>query len=498
MRAALIFALFVLVAAASGQSTANNTSACPNSAGSCNGVGSMPLLSNPLDVGAQTPVVDPLPTNVSPLSIKSMLYSGANPWVACVYLPWFSNSATATPPLLAPYNGHVDIGMNENTSAQTLLQLQTMKNEGCDVVVIDYYGCSIDCPTPQSDKQAYNLAVTQTVIAQIAANSSTTPKLLIMLDNGAIDGTGTGQCPSGSGMQSCLITAIETQMAYISSNWTGQSYYQTNPKDGNPPVMYFITPSLWPGANFSTIYAAVAAAYPGVDFMDQNAGAFGESGIMGGYPWPQPNPWSATNQFCWDGNCTFDYLGDFYSTAQAQTRAVPDTITCGVLFKGFDDANASWGQNRVIAQQCGGVLALTAAKIASSGYSSSKQISCLLVATWNDYEEGHEVEGGVDNCLSVNQPSIAGGTMSWSLATTDATYGSAGTFNKLQIWTGTTGPTSLFADNISPTATSHAAPALSAGEFAWVYAVGQPLIQNRLSPPVLSFSVTSRSGVMLQ
>jgi hypothetical protein len=471
------------------QSTSNNTSACSannNPTAGCNGVGSMPLLGNSLDTGAQTTVVDPLPGNVSSINLHTLLYAGYTTRTIAEYQPWWSN--------VSPYNGHQNIGMNASNSSQILYQAQTMKSEGFDVVVVDYYGCSTSCTTPQSSAQAYNLSVTQALASAISSNPSTTPKFMIMLDNRSFDSSGTGQCPPAAGDQSsCLIAAIDTQMDYVAANWLYQTYYEVNAKNSHPIVMYFITKSNWPGTNFSTVFAAVQThATSGhscgggctytttVDFLDQSDGAFGESGIMGGYVWPQPNDWSSTKQYYWDGNGSYDYIGGVYSAAQTQTTSVPNTITVGGIYKGFDDHNASWGSNRVIAQQCGQVLNLTVAKISSSGYSSSKQLQYVMVDTWNDYEEGTEVETGVDNCITIAQPTISGGTISWSLIK-GSTYASTNTISKFQIWTGTGTPTVLYADNISPTATSYTAPSLSAGQSAWVYMVGMPLIQNRIA-----------------
>ena len=185
---------------------------------------------------------------------------------------------------------------------------------------------------------------------------------------GAIDGpTGTGQSPASGDQSACLIAALDTQMDYVCANWLYQSYYETNATNSHPIVLYFIGHGTgsgdWPAANFNTVWSGVAAhATSGnscgsghtytatVDFIDQSSGAFSETGIAGGFAWPQPNAWSGTNQFCWEGNpCSFNYLADFYATARANSGK----IAVGALYKGFDDYNASWGSNRVIAQDCG-------------------------------------------------------------------------------------------------------------------------------------------------
>jgi hypothetical protein len=43
----------------------------------------------------------------------------------------------------------------------------------------------------------------------------------------------------------------------------------------------------------------------------------------------------------------------------------------------------------------------------------------MMVATWDDYEEGTEIETGIDNCIQnyggvLFQPTISGTTLKWS------------------------------------------------------------------------------------
>ena len=40
--------------------------------------------------------------------------------------------------------------------------------------------------------------------------------------------------------------------------------------------------------------------------------------------------------------------------------------------------------------------------------------------TWNDYEEGTEIESGIDNCFSL-QPSVTGNSFAWSIAGDEST-----------------------------------------------------------------------------
>src|SRR5262249_60141705 len=48
-------------------------------------------------------------------------------------------------------------------------------------------------------------------------------------------------------------------------------------------------------------------------------------------------------------------------------------------------------------------------------YSASTQTLGIQMVTWNDYEEGTELETGIDNCVTVNA-SASGSVVSWNIS----------------------------------------------------------------------------------
>jgi hypothetical protein len=84
-------------------------------------------------------------------------------------------------------------------------------------------------------------------------------------------------------------------------------------------------------------------------------------------------------------------LSDFYAKVVANSGR----IYSGSFFKGFDDQFAPWTQGRRVDQACGLTFVRSLA-------SAPANLPLLQVATWNDYEEGTEVETGIDNCGSVS------------------------------------------------------------------------------------------------
>jgi len=109
------------------------------------------------------------------------------------------------------------------------------------------------------------------------------------------------------------------------------------------------------------------------------------------YAWINPGKkgWAADGS-----NWGEDYLRNFYESMQTK---YPDKIAIGAAWPGFDDRKASWGLGRYMSQRCGQTLADT--------MNLQRQFSTvdhpqpfLLIATWNDYEEGSAIERGIEKC----------------------------------------------------------------------------------------------------
>ncbi len=171
-------------------------------------------------------------------------------------------------------------------------------------------------------------------------------------------------------------------------------------------------------------------------------------------------------------------MDTFYSAGIAH----PSPITVGGLWKGFDDNNASWSGNRIIAEQCGQVWLDSANEIAKFFGGANPQIPYVQIATWNDYEEGTEIETGRDNCYTVNA-SIAGTQLSWSLAASDS-YASPATIHHFNVYYADAGGYLYTAASNVATATNtlNLSSIVPSGTWTvYVEMVGQPLIINRMS-----------------
>ncbi|HXA85496.1 MAG TPA: hypothetical protein VNZ47_10490, partial [Candidatus Dormibacteraeota bacterium] len=85
----------------------------------------------------------------------------------------------------------------------------------------------------------------------------------------------------------------------------------------------------------------------------------------------------------------------------------PDKLAVGAVWPGFDDTKASWSRNRHIAYRCGKTFE-DVLRVFRKYYGSQNAAPYLLVETWNDYEEGTDVERSIGHCGGNNGMISAG------------------------------------------------------------------------------------------
>ena len=503
--------------------TGNNTSAC-------SGVGDPAGLqaycagnfagfnTNSGNTNAETQIVDPIPGHVSSIKLINYLYSGAPTKFIAAYQPWFCATGPA-----GPYNGtqtctitdagyHKIVGYNENNVIPQpgiiAAQDKLMIAEGFWAVSPDWYGTN--------SSQAF---INNTVIAQAADLKSRTLKLLIMLDGGAItSGTSTlAGCPKSTTTDetTCLTQNIEADLDYIDSNWAENSYYARDSSGANL-VTFFLSESEWSASNWTTVMddvtAHIATYKTPMKLLSEN-NTFGLTGFSGAYAWPQPDGFTnggtdgytaaaipsvagdcshgsdGCMQYYWEQTApppgsSWQYLQDFYTGASQHST----DVAIGGIWKGFDDANASWGSNRVIAQQCGQVLVDTSGVINWAHTSLNYAVEYAQVATWNDYEEGTEVETGVDNCYRVQNAAYSQSTnkLTWQLNPTsgNSSHVSLSTVHGYTVWKANSSGTLTSIASLGASATSLSNVSSLVGTGSWtlyVEMVGMPLVINRMS-----------------
>jgi hypothetical protein len=237
---------------------------------------------------------------------------------------------------------------------------------------------------------------------------------------------------------------------------------------------------------WNKIWDAVATQGVALKLVFQNRGGFSHRDASGGYAWVHPDPTSSNSQITtttqdnWDDDFSgaahainvsptnSNYLGDFYRGAECIYSGGCSGFTAiGIVYKGFDREDAGFvaaaSQGKVTAEQCGQTWLETFQKISgpddqngnSPYFSSAHQLPFLQVATWDDYDEGSEIETGIDNCvnessISVTQPDHTT-AIGWQFQFTDVTNGSLSTIDRYRLFfTQNTDGTNLFGIDVFP------------------------------------------------
>lgn len=374
-------------------------------------------------------------TNVSKVDVHSLLYPGANTKVYAHLLLWFGAS------------NHMNIGYNSTDPAQVHRQITDMISRGIDGVIIDWYG-----PNNSIDQ------ATKLVMAEAEAHPGFT--FAIMVDQGAIKWD---SC-SGCSPQQALIS----QMQYVEQTYFPSPAYL---KQQGRPVVTNFNIDLSYTVDWNAVSAALATQPA---FIFQNNNGFTHLLSDGSYSWVMPT----TTDY------GMSYLTSFYETG----LPLSNDQTIGAAYKGFNDTLASWGSNRVMGQQCGQTWLHTFSAV-NGLYNSGKQLSTLQLVTWNDYEEGSEIESGISNCVTVSA-SVSGNSLSWKVKGDSTTidhyvpYISLDGQNLMAL-------ADVSAGNSSLNLCSYSIP--NGNYVVYVQAVGKPTLTNQMSVAV-KFTATCTSG----
>ena len=321
-------------------------------------------------------------------------------------------------------------------SAEVKLQINDMISRGIDGLVLDWYG-------PQSTHENNAL-----IAIMNEAQQHPGFEFAACEDWGALKGS-----PD-------VTAKLIADVNYIYSTFEPSPNYMR--KNGRPVIILFGEETL------QINWTQVAASVQGNPlFIWRNNGGFSQPQSAGSFSWIglTANP----------ADPGLAYLNSFYQTA----LATMGKQTFGSGYKGFNDSIAPWGSHRVLDQQCGQTWLATFADMGNH-YSSGNQLSNIQIPTWNDYEEGSEIETGIDNCVTISA-SVTGQTLSWSIS------GQENTLHHYTIFATADGT------NLVPVGTVNAGThtadlgsySLSAGKYTlYVQAVGQPGLLNHMSGPV--------------
>jgi len=230
------------------------------------------------------------------------------------------------------------------------------------------------------------------------------------------------------------------ELQFASQNFLNSPAYL---RVGGRPVLLFFG-----FESFSIDWDQVKASVPGHPlFLFRNSKGFSLPGSDGAFAWGVADD--------------FSYLDRFYSAAASHRGE----IAIGDLHKGFNDTAASWSKNRIIDQRCGDTF-LDTVRYLPHG------LPFVQLLTWDDYEEGTELETGIDNCVNITlEPATASGVR-WS------TSGNENAVDHYEVQTSADGSSFSTVARVRPHDHSYNGPLSGSVR---VEAVGKALFLNKYS-----------------
>jgi hypothetical protein len=367
--------------------------------------------------------------NVSKLPIRSLLYPGSTTKIYAAFQPWFG-----------PQN-HIQVGYNSADPAQVKRQVEDMISRGIQGAVVDWFGT----------EDSFISSATEQMRQQAEAHPGF--EFSIMEDGGSL--------LTAAQQNGCDVT----QQAIVDLTFAFNQYMNSPAytKIGGRPVVFFFGVDTW-----YVDWDRLRAAVPGNPiFLFRGPEGFTET--------PQSN-----GAFQWldlANNNPFDpqlvRQEQFYtvSLSRSQQQAF------GSAYKGFNDTLAIWSTNRVVNQHCGQTWLDTFGRV-NRFFNSGRQLPAINLVTWNDYEEGTEIESGIENCMTIS-PAMVGGWLTWNVT------GNENTVDHYTVFVSTDGQNLMPLKDLP--AFSHAFElgglGLAPGNYVvYVKAVGKPSVVNHMSP----------------
>jgi hypothetical protein len=288
------------------------------------------------------------------VALKDISASPGNPKVLADYQPWFGDP------------DHIDVGYSSQDPNVLRKQTENARNMGIYAFVVDWYGAR----RPFLDRST-------ALLQRIASEQHF--HIALMYDETQDD--------NGHATDDAMEAMELAYQNYIGPSAPGRDAYLMY--HGRPVI--FVFPKRG-HTDWNQVRQQVSQweSPPILLYEDDPPPQFAKA-FDGEYAWVYPGSrgWTRDGQ-AWGE----EYLRDFYTKMRTKH---PDEVTVGGVWPGFNDAKASWSLNRHIDARCGKTFEDTL-RLFDENNESTHPIPFVLIATWNDYEEGTAIERGLPRC----------------------------------------------------------------------------------------------------
>ncbi len=357
--------------------------------------------------------------------------------------PWFGTSS------------HINIGLTNNTTTYVAAMITDMKNRGFNGIIIDWYG-----QTDTTD------GVVQKIKAYLASIPGNTFTYIIMIDKGVKGGLSTNN--------------LVTQIQYCQSQYFNDPNYEHEPVTTGVPILMFFGVRSALGSSAMTDLKSETGG--NMVWVEQGTSYLSESWEDQCFEWTEQfnNGINTNDPFNLSG-VTADYHAILLSNKKAFGAM------CG-NFNGTLTKSLSWSLGKYLPSSNGLCVVERAATINSAIFNNMTRMQW---PTWSDWEEGTQVESGIENNFALTGQVDSSNTLSWAIS------GDERTVDHYEVYASTNGvnaaflgyvPTGLYQTNLNQAG-------LPSGSYQlYVDAIGKPCIRDHMSPPV---SLVLSTGPML-
>ena len=367
-------------------------------------------------------------------------------------LRWFANGTC-----WFGESSHIGIGVNNNTTAYVAAMISDLESRGFNGLILSWYGKG-----DQTD------AVALKVQSYLSSGSNTNKNFhfIIMAVFGYFNGGESN-------------TNLETNIIYCQNQYFNDPNYEHDPvTNGKPILMFFNVRNTIGEANMEAVKAATDT---NTLWVEQGTGYIAE-------PW-EDMTFQWTDNFDTGVNSSDPFNLSVVTNEFATIKAHPSKAAFGAMcgrFNGTLTKSVSWSLGKYLPCSNGLCMVERAAAINTA---IPANMTRMQWATWSDWEEGTQVESGIENNAAltgqVNSPNL----LSWTL-----TAGDERTIDHYEIYASTNGvnaaylgsvPTGVYQTNLSQAG-------LAPGSYQlYVDAIGKPCIRDHMSQPVTAVLATA-------